>query len=306
MAINRCKSLQAVLSQTRDVICKVYGIDNDTAFEKTAEFITDNSNRWRLPEPNIDYGDPFCRMAYLYMNVAVHAALVERALNHYPAISECINEKIRTGSEFRVCALGGGPGSELLGLVRYTESLAEREGVLYLDFVLVDRIKEWDESWHALKEGIDSQLRDSYGGNRSNWPIAISRSFLPLDATDPEDFRNFATRFSGTDLFIVCYLVSELKGKSDSFESVISLLVRRANDGALILIIDRDEKEVREAIQMIFERNPAIVPIEVVHQRGQLEDSLEDFGEWYMNIESLPRNRWLAFFSLARIVTPQL
>jgi hypothetical protein len=34
--------------------------------------------------------------------------------------------------------------------------------------------------------------------------------------------------------------------------------------------------------------------------RGELRDRLEDLGEWYINIPFLPRQRWLAFFHLAR------
>lgn len=300
MSIQHFKVLQAVLSQTRDVICDVYGLSKDEAFERAEKFIKENSEKWRLDDPQIDYDDPFCRMAYLYMNVAVHANLVELAINSFPEVQTLIRDRIETGKDLRVCALGGGPGSELLGLVRFIQGLNIPDKTAYLDFVLVDRVKEWDESWHALKEGVDGQMRAEFGDNRSRWPISTSRSFLPLNATSVTDFENFATRFSGTDLFIFCYLVSELKAFTPGFEQVLSLLAARASPGAMLLFIDRDERQVREGVQAIIANNRSLTPLAMKKERGRSQDDLSELGEWYINIPSLPRQRWLAFFALAQ------
>ena len=298
--LNRLHVLKSVLSQTRDVICETYGISKEEAFKKIQSFIEENSARWRLVDPKINYEDPFCRMAYLYMNVAVHAALVETALSSYPHIRTLIRTKADTGSDLHICALGGGPGSELIGVVRNIESLRLKEKTVHLDFALIDRIKEWDESWHALKTGVDRQLRENYGGNRNHWPISISRSFLPLDVTVPSDLENFATRFKSTDIFLVCYLVSELKGSKAKLEYVINALLSKASPGTLILFIDRDEREVRETVQTLIERNPDLVLLGTRKERGEMEDNLEDLGEWYIHLPTLPRRKWMAFFTLAQ------
>jgi hypothetical protein len=168
--------------------------------------------------------------------------------------------------------------------------------------VLVDRIKEWDESWHALKTGIDQQLKINYGDDRGRWPVTISRSFLPLDATNEADFAYFATRFGKIDVFLVCYLVSELKSSLDNLETVIDLLVSRSSPEAMILFIDRDERDVREAVDHLISRNKLLCSQGLIEVRGRLEDNLEDLGEWYINLPSLPRQRWLAFFHLAKRV----
>ena len=300
MAISRLGSLHDVLSQTCDVICSLYGISREEAFARVECFIEENSRRWRLPEPAIDYHDPFCRMAYLYMNVAVHAALFEDALCKHAAAGAVVGTLAASGEELRVCALGGGPGSELLGLVRFIETMHLGGRPACLDFLLIDRVPEWDESWHALKQGIDRQLRTSYGQDRATWPVSISRSFLPLDVTAPPDFRNFATRFNGVHLFILCYLASEVKGRMADLRNVLAMLVNRAPSGALILVIDRDEREVRDGVQTVLAGLPGVEHSALVKQRGVLEDDLAELGEWYMNIEALPRSRWLAFSSLAQ------
>lgn len=299
--ISRLKVLQDVLSQTRDVICEAYGLNKEEAFNKTQAFIEENSEHWRLPEPNINYHDPFCRMAYLYMNVTVHATLVEKALSSYAAFKKLIKEKINTSSDLHICALGGGPGSELIGTVRYIQRLNLKSETVHLDFALIDRIREWDESWHTLKSGVDSQLRGEYGPDRSKWPVSVSRSFLPLDATRASEFNNFATRFSDTDIFFLCYLVSELKGSINKLERVITSLVKKTSTDALILFIDRDERAIRENVQRIINHNPHLIEVETIREKGGIEDDLEDLGEWYINLPTLPRRKWMAFFTLAQI-----
>ncbi len=299
MPVKFFRVLQGVLSQTRDVICKVHNLTDQQAFQASEDFIRENSQKWRLPDPAIRYEDPFCRIAYLYMNVAIHAGLVEHALNSFEVIVPLFRARIAQGQEIRICALGGGPGSELLGVVRFIESLKLTQSA-YIDFTLVDRIKEWDESWHALKQGIDNQLLQEYGPNRSKWPAVISRSFLPLDVTSANDFKDFAIRFNGIDLFIFCYLVSELREYGPRFEETLKLLVSRAAPGAFLLFIDRDEKHVRETSEELIKNNPMLAFVGKKQERGKLDDDVRELGEWYINIPSLPRQQWLTFFLLGR------
>jgi hypothetical protein len=240
-------------------------------------------------------------MAYLYMNVAIHAGLVEHALLSFRKMKPLFKEKISQGQEIRICVLGGGPGSELLGVVRFIEGL-KLPLPAYLDIVLVDRIKEWDETWHALKQGIDRQLFKEYGPNRSKWPAVISRSFLPLDITSVADFQNFATRFNGVDLFIFCYLVSELWEYVPKFEETLNLLISRASPDAFLLFIDRDQKHIRDANEKLVKSNPALAMADIKRERPKLDGDVRDLGEWYINIPSLPRQQSQTYFLLARKV----
>lgn len=299
MPINYYQVLQGVLSQTRDVICRTYGISKEDAFIKSETFIKKNSEQWKLPNPDIKYEDPFCRIAYLYMNVAIHANLMEVGLDSFNELNKIIRELITGGDEVRFCALGGGPGSELLGLVKFIQNKNYKR-TAYLDFTLVDRVREWDESWHSLKTGIDDQLKIEYGSDRSKWAAIISRSFLPLDVTKPEDFQDFATRFNGVNIFVCCYLASEIKEAIDKFELTLDLLISRAPLGAYILFIDRNEKKVRDTIQHLVDVNPRLTMISSFQERGRLEKDLQNLGEWYINIPSLPRQTWLTYFALAK------
>ena len=294
--------IQPVLSQTCDVICRLYDIPREEAFRRAESFVKENSVQWRSASTTIDYENPFCRLPYLYMNVAVHANLVEKAIQQFPDLAESIREKIETGEEFRICALGGGPGSELIGVSNFIAQTPGRDKPAYVDFMLVDRIQPWDESWHALKRGLDASYRAAYGFDRGHWPSIVSRSFLALDVTNVEEFANYPTRFNDVDLFICCYLVSEIKSDTSQFSAVVDWLVHKSKPNSYWLFIDRDEKVVREAIDTVVGSNSALQGLGISHERGKLEDDLTDLGEWYINIEPLPRQRWLAYFSLAKVM----
>ena len=299
MAVRRLAVLRAVLSQTKDVIRDTLGVSDAEAMGRIEHYVRENARKWREEDPEINYSDPFCRLAYLYRNVPVHAALVERSLRQFGEITALLGDHLKSGEPLRVAVLGGGPGSELVGLVRYVESLGVGGDPLVIDMVLLDRIREWDESWHALKEGIDGQLKDLYGRSPARWPVIVSRSFLPLDLTDPKQFASFATRFAHVELVFVCYAVSELLGKINEVQGVLQTVLNRVAAGALVLFIDRDEGAVRSAVRTLIAQMGSLRLLSEHRETGQLDDDVREFGEWYMGMESLPRRTWRAFFTLA-------
>ena len=74
------------------------------------------------------------------------------------------------GGAFKVCSLGGGPGSELLGLARFIERERNPESFVRLEFVLIDRIQEWAETWDALAHALEDHFGDVFGDDARLWP----------------------------------------------------------------------------------------------------------------------------------------
>lgn len=81
---------------------------------------------------------------------------------------------------------------------------------------------------------------------------------------------------------------------------MINLLISRSKRNSFVLFIDRDEKIVRDSITNIIEKSSLLSSIQTFQERGSLEDTPSELGEWYINIPSLPRQKWLSFFSLAQ------
>lgn len=298
--MNHVEIIHRSLSSIADIVTATSSITRESIYAKTQDFILLNSAEWKKENPQIDYSDPYCRLAYVYMNVGIHSYLVDKALTRFSPIRNLITAQLSTSRALNVCALGGGPGSELLGLASFVERLNKTERPLFVDFLLVDLIKEWDESWQSLKEGVHGYMRAHNGHDRMNWPLIVSRSFLPVSAIEVDDFSQLPTRFHGTELYIFSYLVSELKPSLQSFEEVVGHLTRAANSEAVFLFIDRNERSVREAVESIIADNPDLSMVGMHQDRGKYEVDLSKLGEWYTHIKPLPRQNWLAFFALAK------
>ena len=89
----------------------------DEVLREISEHIDVTSREHKRDEPEIRYDDPLCRLGYLYTHAAANATLFEKVLGH----SDELRGKIDGASQeaLNVCSLGGGPGTELLGLAKY-------------------------------------------------------------------------------------------------------------------------------------------------------------------------------------------
>ena len=228
-------------------------------------------------------------------------ALVRDSLTSSNRLLAFFKSKIVNDGVINICALGGGPGSELLGIVSFIESIIEPDQSIHIEFLLIDFVKEWDETWYILKQSIETKFEHNHGPDRRKWPITISRSFLPLNTISVDDFSEFVVRFSDLDLLIFSYMVSEVKGRMSDFESVLTLLANRMSKTSEILFIDRNEKAVRESLIRVIDSNEKIETKSLKEDRGTYDFAMELFGDWYKRIKPIPRRKWQAFFLEAAI-----
>src|SRR5215813_12971703 len=76
--------------------------------------IKNTSPEYRNPDPNINYYNPLCRLGYLFTHAGANATLFERALDNSQHLSSLLS--LRAKKSINICTVGGGPGTELLGL----------------------------------------------------------------------------------------------------------------------------------------------------------------------------------------------
>jgi len=281
-------------------LCKKRGLERNEVFSRVSSFIDENSEEWRKEEPDIDYGNPFCRLAYLYINVPVHAELIKRAFANFSELWSEISNRDDLGN-LGVCAMGGGPGAELLGFSRFVSSRDFSDSPVIADFLLIDRVAEWDETWHVLKRSIDRSFYEQFGSDRQNWPLFASRSFLPLSLTDSQDFSFFSARFKRVRIYILSYVVSELLRSKEDLEGVIEYLCSLSGTGTKFLFIDRSQPEVVRAVNDVVEQSSYLISSETLKTRDEWKTDFEKAGDWYYRIPRLPRSKWQSFFHLAEI-----
>jgi len=169
----------------------------------------DKQNR----EP-ISYSSICAQTAYIFAYAPVRAAYTFTFLQrHRAALEQVFFDK----EEIQVCSFGGGPASELVGLVRYLEDAGEP--VQRIRYRVYDKDGEWEEIARNIVAALASE-------------IMIDIDYFPVDVSSKEAMA--AVDLSTTDLLMFSYVMSELAkietaGQiSKNFQQIISLMPKNS------------------------------------------------------------------------------
>jgi len=302
MPINYFQTIDSVLTRGISEICSAFGASEDEAIQTAQRFLAQNSEQYYTENPEIEYQDPLCRWAYLYTYVGAHANLICNAITRFQPLKDLVQDKIQNLGRLNICSLGGGPGSELLGIVKYIERNCDLTKQIDLDFLLIDKTPEWDDSWYTLVNGLEEAFTQAYGNSRRDWPIILHRSFLPLDMLNQQSFSSYLSRFGGTELFILNHVVSELIAHQRDFAQVFDIIVSRAPDCAFFLFIDRNQTVVVDFINSLFDNNPELLAISNYTEQNSMDidEEKRDLGRWYTTMGRAPKITWDAYYCLAQ------
>ena len=201
-------------------------------------------------QPNIDYEDPLCRLAYLYRYAPAHANLFEHVLD---ASSEISFRRLYADKwVLNICAVGGGPGTELLGVAKY---LIPRAKLMprRIAFTVLDKVPHWAELWLHLADLIETHLSSSIEESEVQ-PPNIAPFFLPLDVLDAEAYGSYAYQFRQAHIVVFNYLLSENKNRLGEARLAIKRLAELTPHGCAFVVIDRLERdpEFQQSILAVF------------------------------------------------------
>ncbi|MGI9302310.1 MAG: hypothetical protein ACR2RB_06330 [Gammaproteobacteria bacterium] len=96
----------------------------------------------------------------------------------------------------RISCVGGGPGSDILAVLKYLSESADVEPVKKLTCYLLDGEQAWADTWAELDDSISGDLN-------------LKTIFQPLDVCEPESWA-YQKKFLTADLFTLSYFVSEV------------------------------------------------------------------------------------------------
>jgi hypothetical protein len=178
-----------------------------------------------LSDPNrvpIDYKDPATRFAYVYRYVATHGDYVVQLLT---MASNRVGKVFSTDTA-RVSCIGGGPGSDILAILKYLDDYKGKESVKKLVVYLLDKEQAWADTWTELDDKLESV-------------VALNTNFQPLDVTDPASWTS-QRKFLDSDLFTLSYFVSEVYAldKTGVVTKFWQTLFKEAKPGALFVYDD--------------------------------------------------------------------
>ena len=270
--------------------------------EIRAQIEATSGQHWSDDDPEIEYNDPLCRIGYLYSHATANATVFEKALSD----SDYPSRKMRNGSRgtLNICSMGGGPGTELLGISKYLSQHPYLVQPRRIEFTIVDEVQEWADTWTQLAEASEEELRSSLASYDIEPPV-ISPQFLGFDVLDPSTYKKFPHIFKKTDMVVFNYLFSENKAKLDAVQQALAELAKTTREDCAFVVIDRLESNpiFTNKVVKLFE-SAFGVEVCCLYRRGTIDSDEQTSQMGGKLIDSLgrwPRTTFKAFwFMVAR------
>lgn len=252
----------------------VYGEKLDVEIKKQMDYLAtsygslNKSNR----EP-VDYSDPATRFAYVYKYVAAHGDYGAQVLK---LLKDKRGGGIFSSENLRVTCIGGGPGSDIIAVLKYLTDFQHCEPVKKVTCYLLDKEQAWADTWTELEDSLKCEVR-------------VNANFQPLDVTSPASWKS-QQKFLQADLFTMSYFVSEVSGldKDGIVSKFWKTLFDGAKVGALFLYDDNghqdfnnyfDEKWKEASLSCIFSKDNTRLTPSYSEQASELGDYLQKFGQ---------------------------
>ncbi len=297
---NYFKTIKAVLGASLKGIAE----ERKTSVERLKEQMTKHlecfSREYRTrKKPLNDYPDPLCRLAYVYCYVGVNANLCETAIRGSEELSEFILDKLKQNGEIKVCAFGGGPGTELLAISKFLVSKRGAFEKSTVTFAVLDEVEEWAETWELIEAEVKSYFRGVFG-KPSEWPFMTSRAFIPFDITETKNYGSIKSLFEH-DLYILSYVISEIYDEEEieGLRKLLQIMATSARRGSMFLVIDRNESSLFAKAKSLLQSAGLEIVNECDSQRNMDGDEqVSDLEEYRM--DRLPRITWNAFWVVGR------
>jgi len=169
----------------------------------------------------IDYSDPVKRFAYIYKYTVAHADYIMQSIRGIDELQALFIRK-----DVDVACLGGGPGSDLLGVLKYMMAAGSKSS---LTCYIFDRERAWGDSWSRVAKRLDA-------------PFRVYPVFQQMDVTDSQTWVSYQD-YLQADLFTLSYFMSEVWRIKSKAEPFFEHCMAKAKKGSLFLFIDNNSSE---------------------------------------------------------------
>jgi hypothetical protein len=213
----------------------------------------------------VDYSDITTRFAYIYRYVTSHANLVYQLVSSSTELAGLFDR-----DKVNVACIGGGPGSEFLGILKFIIHEQKRS---FLRCTLFDKEQSWGECWNDVDEKLESQLR-------------ITTIYQPFDVTNPSTWVGH-TKYLNSDLFTMVYFMSEIASLRSDAEAFFLNLFENVKEGALLLYIDNNNPQfyawfdtlaASHSIKVLRSRETRMGIDDLAEEKSDLGEYWEKFG----------------------------
>jgi hypothetical protein len=179
-----------------------------------------------LVEGGPSYADDITRFAYVFRYTTAHADYLHQLLSYSPDLRAALG-----GDTVTISCVGGGPGSDVLGLLKYFLTNKRPQKII---FFILDKEPAWGETWADLDATVSQELK-------------TSRTYLPIDVTNPSSYESFVKPFRA-NVFTLIYFLSEIYKYRTRADAFLSTCFSRMNKGAVIVVLDFHDSNLEKWI----------------------------------------------------------
>ncbi|XP_071958599.1 uncharacterized protein [Antedon mediterranea] len=205
--------------------CKISDTDMYDVIMELSTSYTDY--RALCQSSSVDFNDRRYQAAYMFQYFSTLCYSVGygiRRLNLDPSVWH--QEGEQGDLNLKVCSIGGGPGTDVLGLYIYLQSLLKRRSRnVVLDATVIDKYRRWKGAWRAVKD----QLRPI---DSDRIHIRYRRHDINCLATE-----GIKSRVSEADIILMYKFVSAAKGLRH-FKHNLKCLLRNASKSSYLIYGD--------------------------------------------------------------------
>jgi hypothetical protein len=254
-----------------------YGDNLDDRIRETMKYLSRSYGQLNLPNRTpVDYSDPATRFAYVYKYTAAHGDYLVQVLE---MLRDQLGSQIFAGRSVRISCVGGGPGSDIIGFLKFLDENGNNKSIEKVTCYLLDKEQAWADTWTELGECLDMKVH-------------VNTNFQILDITDPVSWK-IQRKFLQANLFTMSFFASEIYSlrKLDTVKSFWSELFSGAESGSLFLYSDNGHSCFNDYIdeqwngagleRVIGDDNMRFIP--------RYSEQASDLGEYLMKFGQSPR-----------------
>lgn len=209
----------------------------------------------------IDYSNAVKRFAYIYKYTVAHADYIMQLIKGNTELRELLDKK-----SIEVACLGGGPGSDLLGILKYLIQTGAKD--LNLKCYIFDKERAWGDSWSDVASVLKA-------------PFQLYPVFQQMDVTDATTWASYQ-KFLRADLFTLSYFLSEVWKIKDAAEPFFERCLSQMKFGSMILFVDNNDSRFRDWFDAMAKKNNLVA---VKSAEGKLcfsnDEEKNDLGVYF-------------------------
>ena len=234
----------------------------------------------------IDYGSLPVQMAYAFKYVASHADFLSQVMERAAKI---VGDGLVSGKNVRITSLGGGPGSDLLAVIRLLKNMTPDQRPRSIRYRVLDKQPNWHEALGILAASQRASLD-------------IQLEFERIDVTVEADWREAS--LEDDDFVIMNYFVSEVCSlrEAGSVKACLRHLLRSMRNGAALIYNDSSAYSFWSFFDERVRLAGASTP--VVAEESKLFVSSYDFDDFYkdfmIRFDRNPKQHSSAVFRILR------